>query len=117
MKEIHRREVMRWIIYTNLLSSILAIENNREKYPILNQIYDILVELHNQGKQIILFKVSAHIGIKGNEEADNEAKQEIDMPGRTITRLPYTDYYLILGGLETLNGKGNERTVLVGYIH
>ena len=43
-------------------------------HPILNQIYDILTQLHNQGKQDTLCKVPAHIGIKGNEEADKAAK-------------------------------------------
>ena len=72
---------------------MLAIENNREN---LNQIYDIQTELHNQGKQLILCKVPAHIGIKGNEETDKVAKQAIDMPGMTTTRLFYTDYYLMI---------------------
>ena len=31
--------------------------------------------------------------IKGNEEADKAAKQTMDMPGMTTTRLPHTDYY------------------------
>ena len=62
---------MRWVIFTDLLSSMLAIEN----HPILNQIYDILAELYNQGKQIILSKVLSYIGIKRNEEADKAAKQ------------------------------------------
>ena len=75
---------------------MLAIENNREKHPILNRIYDILTELHNQGKQLTLCKVPAHIGIKGNEEADKAAKQAIDMPGMTTTRLPHTDYCLTI---------------------
>ena len=83
-------------IYTDSLSSMLAIENNKENHPILNQEYDILVELHNQGKQIILCKVPAHIRIKGNEEADKAAKQAIDIPGMTTTRLPHTDYYLTI---------------------
>ena len=52
-------------IYTDSLSSMLAIENNGENHPILNQIYDIRAELHNQRKQISLCKVSAHMGIKG----------------------------------------------------
>ena len=39
MKE---REDIRWIIYTDSLSSMLTIENNGENHPILNQIYDIL---------------------------------------------------------------------------
>ena len=38
----------------------------------------------------------AHIEIKGNEEADKAEKQAIDMPGMTTSRLPYTDYYLII---------------------
>ena len=59
---------------------MLAIKNNRE-----NQIYDILTELQNQGKQLTLCKVSAHIRVKGNEEADKAAKQSIDMPGMTKT--------------------------------
>ena len=37
----------------------MAIENNRENHPILNQIYDIHTELHNQGKQITLCIVPA----------------------------------------------------------
>ena len=64
----------------NNVSPMLAIENNRGNHPILNQIYDILVELHNQGKQITLCKVHAHTRIKGNEEA-------IDMLGMTTKRL------------------------------
>ena len=48
MKEIKERKGIRWVIYTDSLSSMLAIENNRENHPILNHIFDILTELHNQ---------------------------------------------------------------------
>ena len=41
LREIQKREVKRWLIYTNLLSSMLTIKNNRENHPILNQIYDM----------------------------------------------------------------------------
>ena len=77
-----------WVIYTDLLSSMLEIENNREKHPILNPIYEIQAELHNMGKQIIVCQVPAHIGAKRNEEANNAAKQAIDMPEMTMARLP-----------------------------
>ena len=50
MRDIQKREDMRWVIYTDLLNSMLVIENNRENHPILNQIYNILAELHKQGK-------------------------------------------------------------------
>ena len=39
MKEIRVRNEMRCVIYTDSLSSLLAIENNRENHPILNQTY------------------------------------------------------------------------------
>ena len=39
IKEIKERKDIRWVIYTDSLSSMLAIENNRENHPILNQIY------------------------------------------------------------------------------
>ena len=77
-KETKEKEDIRWVIYTDSLSSILAIENNRESHPILNQIYDILTDLQNQGKQLTLCKVPAHLGIKGNENADKAAKQTIN---------------------------------------
>ena len=79
---------------------MLAIENNKENHPILNEIYDILVELHNQGKQITLCKVPTHIVIKGNEEADKAEKRAIDMAGMTTTGLPHMDYYYIEPRIE-----------------
>ena len=66
---------------------MLAIEKNRENYPILNQIYDILTELHNQVTQHTLCKVPAHIEIKGNEEEDKATKQAKDMSEMTTTSL------------------------------
>ena len=45
------------------------VKYNKENHSILKQIYDILAELQTQDKQIILCKVPAYIGIKGNEAA------------------------------------------------
>ena len=52
--------------------------------------------IQNQGKRLTLCKVPAHIEVKGNEEADRAAKQAIDIPGMTTTRLSYTDHYLTI---------------------
>ena len=82
---------------------MLAVDNNRENRPILNQIYDIITKLYKQRKQDTLCKVPAHIGIKRNKEADGAAKQVIHMPKMTTTRLPYTDYYLTI--LRARNSK------------
>ena len=45
------------VIYTDSFSSMLAIKNNRENYPILNQIYDILTKLHNYGKSLCIWEL------------------------------------------------------------
>ena len=79
-------------MYTNSQSSMQSIEYNKENHPILNQIYNILVEFQAQNKKITLCKGPAYIRINGNE-AEKEA---IDMPGMITTRLPCTDYYLTI---------------------
>ena len=81
------------VIYTDVQSSMQSIEYNKENHPILNQMYDILAELHEQDKKIILYKVPAHMGNKEYKKTDKLAKEAIDLPGMTTRRLPYTDYY------------------------
>ena len=66
------------------------------KRTTFNQIYDILAVLQKQKKRIALCKVRAHSRVKGNEEADKKAKQEIYMPGMATTRLLYTDHYIAI---------------------
>ena len=50
-----------------------------------------MVDFCAKGKHITLFKISDHI--EGNEAT---AKEAIKMPGMTITRLSYTDYFLVI---------------------
>ena len=54
------------VICTLSQSSMQSIDCNKENYPILNQIYDILAELQAQDKMITLCKVPAHMGNKRN---------------------------------------------------
>ena len=93
---------------------MLAVKNNRKSYNIKLDIQHT-TEFHNQGKQITLSKVPVPMGIKGNEKADKAAKQAIDIPDMTTTRLPYTDYYLPSGGLGTPKGKGYWKIVVASY--
>ena len=50
--------------------------------------------------------------LKGNKEADRAAKEAMDMPGMTTTRLPYT---WSSGGREAPNGKENGKVVIAHY--
>lgn len=64
-------------ICTDSLSSILAINTLYSSNPLVNMIHGISTANNNQGKNIILMWVPSHIGIIGNEKADEAAKQAI----------------------------------------
>ena len=101
VKENHLTQQSLWLLNnTHFCYGEVSPTNNDNKE---NLVYDILAEPQVQDKKIILCKVLAHIGIKGNEESDKAVKQEINMPGLTISRLHYTDYYLPIRG--TRNSK------------
>ena len=82
---------------------------------ILNQIFDIIAVFQAQDKKIILCKVHAHIGIKGNEEPDKVAKQAIDLPGMTTSKLPYTDYYLTIRRAKNCEWQKSGKIVVTNY--
>ena len=60
--------------------------------------------------QLKLCKVSEHIGIKGNEEADKAAKHAIGLPEMTTTRHHHTDYYLSIERDRNSSGMLCDRT-------
>ena len=68
----------------NIYNAQTSIEYNKEYHLILNQIYDILANF----KKKIKCKVSAHMGIKENKEADKAAKEARGMLRVATTRLP-----------------------------
>ena len=90
-----------------------SIEYNKENCPILNQIYDVIAELQEQNKNITLCKVPAHGRIKGNKGGDEAAKETMDTPRVTTTRLLYTDYYLT--NRKLLNRKGSGKMIVANY--
>ena len=48
LKEIHKREDKRWLIYTGSHSPMHSIEYNKENHLILNQIHEILAEIQTE---------------------------------------------------------------------
>ena len=77
--------------------------------------HDILAEFQNKNEQIVLYKVPAHIGIKENKEGDKTAKQAIDLPGMTTSKLPYTDYYLTIRRAKNCEWQKSGKIVVTNY--
>ena len=64
----------KFIIFSDSKSVILAIQDLATKNPIIQNIIEMNVKLKDLKKDVWISWIPAHIGIKGNEEADSAAK-------------------------------------------
>ncbi|XP_072389567.1 uncharacterized protein [Diabrotica undecimpunctata] len=63
------------VIFTDSLSAIQGIQKIYPNHPILEQIKKDLVTLQNNHKQLHVMWIPSHVGIPGNEIADQMAKK------------------------------------------
>ena len=73
-------ESERFVIFSDSLSSLQAIGNQKVESPLIWDFLYCYTCLLNEGKEIILCWLPSHIGIKGNEIADTAAKSAIELP-------------------------------------
>ena len=65
----------KYVIATNSLSSITRIESKREENNLGQRILHRIHSLTEEGNSIVLTWLPNHVGISGNEEVDNMAKE------------------------------------------
>ncbi|HIP25812.1 MAG TPA: hypothetical protein EYG81_05080, partial [Archaeoglobus profundus] len=80
VKEIEFDNNLRTIIYSDSRSAIEAIREYNPKHPIVTQIKFELHKKKLEGKITRVCWIPAHVGIKGNEEADKTAKEASTLP-------------------------------------
>ena len=80
----------KFIVFTDSLSLIQSIEFRYNKNPIVQSIIQKFYEIVEQKKQVIFCWIPSHVGIRGNERADQAAKQALDLEESKIS-IPYTD--------------------------
>ena len=70
------------IIYTDSLSAIQTIEsgNSKSNPKLLKQIQNVITEITKQGTKLEIHWIPSHVGISGNDIADNLAKASLNHP-------------------------------------
>ena len=80
-----------FIIYTDSLSSLMALKGNQFDHPYTFEILEAYSELVEMQKSVVLAWVPSHVGIKGNEKVDALAKEALDL-NITYIVIPHTDF-------------------------
>ena len=83
----------RWTIFSDSQASIKAIAQQNPKHPLVKTIQTIMIQLQTKNKEICFCKVPSHVGIQGNEKADEIANEAQKLPGFHTTKIPISDYH------------------------
>ena len=69
----------KFIIYSDSRSAIEALKSYLPKNTLVQQIKYSIHELYEEGINVEICWIPAHVGVKGNEEADKAAKEATNM--------------------------------------
>ena len=90
LKFVASSEKSKFMICSDSLSCLLAIESCKTQNPFILKIVEIYKSLVAIGKHVIFTWIPSHIGIHGNTVVDREAKNALDDPVSNCS-IPYTD--------------------------
>ncbi|XP_024080368.1 uncharacterized protein LOC106671035 [Cimex lectularius] len=77
-----------YVICTDSLSVVLAIRNIFTMDPLIQAIQEKIRQMHEQRKEVVIAWIPGHVGIEGNENADQAAKGAAIMPHDPETPVP-----------------------------
>ena len=92
LKIIQNSRRKKFIIFTDSLSCMQAIENEDISNTLIQKFLIKHTQLLKKRKQIILCWIPSHIGIIGNERADKEAKSSLELDDVRPLSIPFTDF-------------------------
>ena len=82
-----------FIIFTDSLSSLLALMSFYPRHPTVQDILARLTFLHRAGKDVQFCWIPSHVGISGNELADAAARRATSVPPTRRLPLPARDFF------------------------
>ena len=78
IKQAYQSQERKFMIFSDSLSALQALGKLKTDHPLLIQIQELLHKINADQKEIIFLWVSGHVGIRGNEAADRDAKKALD---------------------------------------
>ena len=101
LEQAYQSQENRFMIFSDSLSSLQALENLKTDHPLLKQIQDTLHKIDVDQKEIVFMWVPGHVSIRGNEAADRAVKELLTRKLQTISCLfsdlkPFTAKYIHL---------------------
>ena len=80
-----------FVIFTDSLSSLMALKGQHFHHPYIFNIIDQYTHLLKLNKTVVFAWVPSHVGIQGNEKADTLAKEALGLNISNI-KIPHTDF-------------------------
>ena len=91
IKIIKKKRSQKFIVYTDSRSAVEALKNYYPKNTLVQEIKYSLHRLCERGIEVEICWIPAHVGIRGNEDADRAAKSATHMT-RSGINIPINDY-------------------------
>ena len=101
-----------FIIFADSLSSLQAVDSNNCDHPFIQDILKLFNDCCSGNKKVVLAWVPSHVGIKGNEKADELAKQALIFNVLDL-KISYTDLKVDVNSVLDKSGKLNGMCVLI----
>ena len=93
LKEVAKTKAKKFVIYTDSKSSIDAICQYNPFHPLVQKAQEWLYLIYARHKSVCFCWIPSHVGIKGNEFADAEAKAASMETNVSLPDLPHSDLY------------------------
>ena len=87
---VEQSDSTRFIIFSDSLSSLQALHNQKLENPSVCNVLERISHLV-EFKRIVFCWLPGHMGIRGNEKADETAKSALSLPESNY-KVPYTDF-------------------------
>ena len=87
------RQDMKYVIFCDSKSVLESIDIQVSRNPLILNILDSIQKIKTDNKTLKFCWIPSHVGIRGNELADQKARDSLFKPEPIDYKFPYNDYY------------------------